>query len=128
RTAVALILIDDLDAIRRPTKFNRQVNESVLTRSRFLMVEHLLRSRLPHINERRSFEMVRMQFVRWPPSRRRRMSRCLGGNKIFMQQVHAIPPSVLKEGSDGQSSALRSGRSPADPMPAAASRVGLAGP
>src|SRR2546421_10581095 len=57
-TTLTLVLIHDLDPIRRPAKFDRQIYQSVLARGGFLVVENLLWSRLPNVDERQTFMVV----------------------------------------------------------------------
>jgi hypothetical protein len=61
RTGLALVFIDNLDAIGRPAKLNRLIDKRVLAGSRFSVVENLLWARLPHVDNRRTFKMVRLQ-------------------------------------------------------------------
>ena len=67
---MALILVNDFDAFGRPAQFDGHVNEGVLTRRRFLVVENLMRGRLPNVYERQALMVVRLQFGGTP-------SRCI---------------------------------------------------
>ena len=57
-TALALIVIDHEHAVLGPTQNYCVVRQSILPRSRFLMVEHLLWVGLTHVNDRQAIQVV----------------------------------------------------------------------
>ena len=56
-TALALIVVDDQDAIPRPPQGDRVVGEGILPLPRFPMIEDLLRVGLAHVNDREPIEV-----------------------------------------------------------------------
>ena len=58
-----LVFVDDLDSIGRPAQLHGKINERILTGRRFLMVEHLLRAGLSHVDDRGSLQMVGLKLL-----------------------------------------------------------------
>jgi hypothetical protein len=95
-----LVFINDLDAVGWPAQRDGEIDEGVLTGSRFLVVEDLLRAGLSNINNRQTFEMMRLQLCGGANARgirRRAIQRWARGSRV--RPTHWIPPLVAEEGS-----------------------------
>ena len=61
RRTARLVLVDDLDRLRRPAQGERALPEVVLHHRRLLMVQHLRHRGLPHVHERPSGQLRRLE-------------------------------------------------------------------
>jgi len=53
-----LVVINDFDLVRRPSQFFGAIGERVLPCGRFTMFEHLVLSRLTHVDDGESIQML----------------------------------------------------------------------
>jgi hypothetical protein len=63
RTRLAQIIINDQDASFRPPQRHGAPYEAILQLCRLLMIEYLLRCRLPNVNNREALHMSGQDFV-----------------------------------------------------------------
>jgi hypothetical protein len=66
---MALVFIDDLDAVGCPAQLDGEIDKGVLTGGRFLVVKDLLGAGLSHINNRQTVQMICLQFRGDPGAR-----------------------------------------------------------
>jgi len=59
-----LVFVEHFDAFAWPTQVDGQTCKLVLQVGRFAMLEHLLRIRLPHIDDGQTLVMTRLDLVR----------------------------------------------------------------
>ena len=91
--AESLILVDDDDAILRPSQGRGPAAEVVLQRGRLAMLEDLLRAGLAHVDDRRPIEVPRPDLAR-PPGR-------VIGRLAPPRRTHEVGPRGRLIGGDG---------------------------
>src|SRR5262249_54126201 len=87
---VWLIVVDDYDALPRPSQGDRMVGQGVLPFPRFAVIEDLVRGGLANINERQSVQVPVLDLGRSPTPGGR--CRAVRGSLGRVMARHAPPP------------------------------------